>query len=166
MSTWKGRGGGNMSRIAILLAVVIGLGMTETRATPCSCAWRGPFLLVAKQTPLVIRGRILRWHVHPTPTMDVLVLETLFGGLLDSGLTVQMGDGMHCRPDLDTYPPGTEWILALNGPGSKPGKGWALSHCGEYSLRIDSDEVVGSINGMQGETQRMPLPEFRQRFLY
>lgn len=52
-----------------------------------------------------------------------MVLETLAGGLLDSGLIVQMGDGMHCRPMLGGFPPGSEWILALNGPGAKPGTG-------------------------------------------
>lgn len=45
-----------------------------------------------------------------------------------------MGDGMHCRPALESFPPGTEWILALNGPGSKHGKGLAILHCGEYCL--------------------------------
>jgi len=55
--------------------------------------------------------------------MDVLVLETLAGGLLDSGLVVQMGDGALCRPTLDGFQPGSEWIFALNGPGSKPGAG-------------------------------------------
>jgi len=95
--------------------------------------------------------------------MDVLVLETLAGGLLDSGLVVQMGDGMHCRPMLDGFPPGSEWILALNGPGSKPGKGMALSHCGEYWLGIEGNEVVGSIDGVQNQVRRMPWPEFKKQ---
>jgi hypothetical protein len=154
--------------VMLLLCLFSGLGfaMNPAPAAACSCSWRGPFLTVAKDAPLVVRGRILRHHPGRAPTMDVLALETLTGGLLDTGLVIQMGDGMHCRPTLDGFPPGSEWILALNGPGSKPGKGLALSHCGEYRLRIENGDVVGSIDGTQGQARRMPWPEFRLRFLY
>ena len=132
----------------------------------CSCQWRGPFLTVAKDAPLVVRGRILGHHQGKPPTMDVLVTEPLSGGLLDSGLVIQMGDGMHCRPTVDQFPPATEWILALNGPGSKPGKGHALSHCGEYWLRVENGDVVGSIDGAEGQVKRMSYYEFLMRFRY
>jgi hypothetical protein len=129
----------------------------------CSCAWKGPFLEVYKNAPLVIVGRIIRHHPGRFPAMDALVLETLKGGILDSGMTVQMGDGMHCRPSLESFPPGTEWILALNGPGAKPGTGLALSHCGEYWLRVEKGHVIGSIHGAQSQVNRMPLQEFRRK---
>jgi hypothetical protein len=140
--------------------------LTPLPVNACSCAWEGPFLAVAKKAPLVIRGRILRHHPGRAPTMDVLALDTLAGGLMDSGLAVQMGDGMHCRPMLEGFPPGSEWILALNGPGSKPGSGLALSHCGEYWLKIDQDMVVGSIDGAQNQSRQMPLQELKNCLLY
>ncbi len=140
--------------------------MKPGRGECCSCLWKGPFLTVAGEAPLVIRGKILRHHPGPKPIMDVLVLETLAGGILDSGLAVQMGDGMHCRPLLDGFPPDSEWILALNGPGAKPGSGWALSHCGEFWLRVDHGDAVGSIDGDQRQVRRMPLSIFRNRFHY
>ena len=83
----------------------------------CECAWRGPFLPVYREAPLVVHGRILRHNPGRHPTMDVLILETLVGGVLDSGMRIQMGDGMHCRPEAGQFPAGTEWILAINGPG-------------------------------------------------
>lgn len=135
-------------------------------AWSCSCNWGGPFLVVAKDSPMIIHGKILRHHSGRSPTMDVRVIETLKSGLLDSGMSIQMGDGMHCRPTLEQFPPGTEWILALNGPGSKPGKGWALSHCGEYWLRVEKNEVVGSIDGARAQVKRMALGEFRKKLLY
>jgi hypothetical protein len=72
-----------------------------------------------------------------------------------------MGDRMHCRPEMESFPVGSEWLLALNGPGAKPGKGLALSSCGEYWARVENMEVVGSLDGVQGEMKRMPLSKLR-----
>lgn len=147
------------------LMVAAGLWYPLT-AHACSCSWNGPFLTVSKDVPLIIHGRIIRHHSGQSPTMDVRVLETLKGGLLDSGMVVQMGDGMQCRPTLEGFPPDSEWILALNGPGSKPGNGKALSHCGEYWLRVEKGEVIGSIDGKQSELKRMPLNEVKSKIRY
>lgn len=140
--------------------------MIPFHAGACSCNWRGSFLTASKDAPLVVLGKIIRHHLGQVSTMDVLVLETLKGGILDSGMVVQMGDGMYCRPTLDVFPPGSEWILALNGQGAKPGAGLAISHCGEYWLRVENDDVVGSIDGGEEQVKRMPLQEFKNRFLY
>jgi len=135
-------------------------------AGACSCAWRGPFLVAAKDAPLIIQGKITRHDTGKSPAMGVHVSEVLKGGMLDSGMVVQMGDGMHCRPTLEGFPPGSEWILALNGSGSKPGEGWALSHCGEYWLRVENGKVIGSIDGTQSQVKRMPLEEFKRKLRY
>lgn len=151
--------------LAVFAMIVLIFGL-EARTDACSCAWEGPFLTVAKKSPLVVRGKILRHHSGTSPTMDVLVLETLVGGLLDSGLRVQMGDGMHCRPLISDFPVGSEWILALNGPGAKPGKGLALSHCGEYWLAVKNGVVTGNMDGKQGETNRTSLMALKGRLRY
>jgi hypothetical protein len=167
MSIWKTKVVRERTRITVLCPLVcLGLSVISFPAWACSCNWNGPFLAVAKDVPLIIVGRILRHHSGQPPTMDVLVKETLKGGILDSGMVIQMGDGMHCRPSAYGFPPETEWILALNGPGAKPGRGWAISHCGEYWLRIEDGHVVGSIDGTQGQVNRMPMREFRMKLLY
>lgn len=140
--------------------------MVPISAGACSCAWRGPFLATAKEAPLIIQGKITRHDTGSSPAMVVYVSEVLKGAMLDSGMVVQMGDGMLCRPTLEVFPLGSEWILALNGSGSKPGEGWALSHCGEYWLRVENGEVIGSINGTQSQLQRMPLEEFKRKLRY
>jgi len=53
-----------------------------------------------------------------------------------------------------------------HGPGAKPGEGFALSHCGEYWLRVANSEVIGSIDVKQSLVKRMALDEFKRKFLY
>jgi hypothetical protein len=128
----------------------------------CSCPWLGAFLDVAPLAPLVVRAEVLRHGVEAgQPTLVLRAKETLVGGLLDSGLVVAMGDGMHCRPDAALFPPGSEWILALNGPGAKPGTGLALSHCGQYWLAVEGDQAAGTVDGPQGTTQTITLAHLR-----
>lgn len=132
----------------------------------CSCSWKGPFMTVAGDSRLVVLGRIIRHNQGPKPSMDVHVKEVLSGAMLDSGLRILMGDGMYCRPEMSLFPPGTDWILAINGPGSKPGKDLAISICGEYWLKVEGDEVVGSIYGKQDEIRREKLDLIRNYFRY
>ena len=157
-----------MKFTACMACLICGLSLFSGTfsANACSCQWKGAFLNVAGNSPLIVHGRVLRHHPGAQPIMDVLVLETLVGGILDSGIAVQMGDGAACRPSMADFPPGSEWILALNGPGSKPGSGRALSHCGEYWLRIDKDDVVGIIDGLDQKMRRMPLQELKNRLRY
>jgi hypothetical protein len=168
LSTLKARGDRSMKMPGCMTCLILGLALfgEALSAEACSCDWKGAFLSVAKDSPLIVHGRVLRHHPGASPTMDVLVLETLMGGMLDSGMAIQMGDGAACRPSMDGFAPGSEWIFALNGPGSKPGAGLALSHCGEYWLRIEKGEVVGIIDGPDKQMRRMPLQELRNRLRY
>lgn len=167
MSILKALGSRERRRITVcFLLAGLFLLMPPDCAGACSCAWNGPFLAVWGKSPLVVRAKVIGHHPGRNPGMDVLVLETLKGGLLDSGMVVQMGDGMQCRPAPEGFPPGSEWILALNGPGAKPGAGFALSHCGEYWLRVENGEVVGSIDGTQFNIRRMALDEFKRKIRY
>jgi hypothetical protein len=166
MFIWKDMDGPEKKMAAtLLLFLAFGLLMPFAAAA-CSCVWKGPFLSVAREAPLVVVGKIVRHHPGKSPSMDVLVLETLKGGILDSGMTIQMGDGMHCRPAMETFPVGTRWILAINGPGAKAGNGWAVSHCGEFWLRLENDDVAGSIDGEMNQVKKIPLAQLKRRFLY
>lgn len=156
-----------MMRLSAALARSLLLGtalvLAPLASLACSCAWLGNFLEVAGQSPLIVYGRILRHHVGPAPAMSVQVLETLKGGLLDSGLVVAMGEGQHCRPALDGFPVGSEWVLALNGPGARPGTGLALSHCGEYALRVENGMASGKILADVNEIRRLPLATLKAK---
>ena len=149
-----------------LATLLLSLTLPLVQVNACTCYWRGPFLSVFRDAPLVVRGKVLRHNAGQHPSMDVQVLEILVGGVLDSGLRIQMGDGLHCRPEAKNFPVGSEWILAINGPGSKPGNDLAISFCGEYWLRVDGAEVVGSIDGHQGEVKRLSLSKLSDQMRY
>ena len=68
--------------------------------------------------------------------------------------------------DMEDFPIGSQWILALNGPGSKPGNDLALSYCGEYWLRVNGAEVEGSIDGHQGDVKRLSLSMLHDQMKY
>ena len=72
---------------------------------------------VARDAVIVVKGKIIRHNPGAEPSIDVNVNEVLSGAMLDSGMRILTGDGMYCRPDMAMFPPGTEWILAVNGPG-------------------------------------------------
>jgi hypothetical protein len=63
MFIWRGRGVPEMKKIPVL-CLILGLVYFAASANThaFSCAWSGPFLTVAKNAPLVVRGRVLRHH--------------------------------------------------------------------------------------------------------
>jgi hypothetical protein len=138
----------------------------------CECHWIGPFLTVAPDAELIVCGRVLSYHdvgkISRIPqAMDVQVLEVLKGRTSSSRLRVWGDDGHLCRPYVTQFPVGTEWVLALGGPGSKPAMspGPAISVCGEYWLRVKGDRVVGNIRDTANQqvSEEMPLAELRHR---
>ncbi len=135
-------------------------------ACSCSCHWRGPFLSVFRDALFVVHGRVIRHNAGRYPAIDIFVIETLSGGFFDSGMRILTGDGMYCRPEASMFPEGTEWIFAINGPGAKPGNTLAISDCGEYWLRVEGDDAVGSIDGGQDDIRKMPLARLKNIIRY
>jgi len=156
---------------------LLGLALLAALARPgtlsaCSCYWVGPFLQVAPACDPIVRARVLKYHggdgaQKPPQSMDLEVLEVLHGEVASPRLRVWGDNGMLCRPYVTQFPVGTEWLLALNGPGSKPGMspGPSISVCGTYWLRVVDGKVAGNIDDPTEMTawQELPLGEFGAR---
>jgi len=142
-------------------------------AQACSCGWGGPFLTVAPKAPIIIRGVVQSYQGEGRGIklgMDIKVLEVLKGRLAEPITRVWGSNGAQCRPYVSLFPVGTEWIFALNGPGSKPGMnntGYAISDCGRYWLQVQKGEVVGNIDDAANidAVQKRPLSELRRLLL-
>jgi len=152
-----------------ILPVLLWAGVRDVDA--CSCVWRGPFLSVAPLAEGIVRAQVLGYHGRERGidlAMDVEVLEVLSGPFSAGRLRIWGGNGMLCRPEVNQFPPGSEWILALNGPGSKPaynGQGLALSICGTYWLEVRDGQVLGNLDHKRDRKayRSLPLTEFRTR---
>lgn len=149
------------------------LTITLTGATPafgCSCSWGGGFLKTAPQCPLIIRGTVIEHSnkvLGKTPAMVVQIKEVLQGTASEQRLLIRGDNGMLCRIGVEQFTLGNEYILALNGPGSKPAYdgGPAISSCGQYWLEVQNGKVIGAINpeSSLGEKQELKVEDFLSR---
>jgi hypothetical protein len=165
-----------MSARRIFRAGLCAVGLTSAilgggpEAAACSCPWNGPFFVAASEAPLIVRGRVLRQvpRAGGAPqAMEVEVLEAFRGAAVGRTLTVWGDDGWLCRVSLAQFRAGTEWILALDGPGSKPGTtpGHAVSVCGQHFLKVEGEAVRGPQEPWHdaGTSAAATLVEFRAR---
>lgn len=149
---WNGMGHRRIARRAVAASLWLWLAVFawEGVGGACSCGWAGPFLTVAPQAPLVIRGRVLAQVLDATgnpEAMEVKVLEVWRGAWQEPTIRIWGGAGWLCRPEIDRFRVGTEWVLAVDGPGSKPGAtpDHALSMCGQYWLELVDEKARGNI---------------------
>jgi len=154
-----------MRRRFLILVVLLGIARP---LLACSCGTNPPFLAVADKAPLIVVGRVVSLEGHSRAggalSMTVQVLENWKGKAEGLTLFIQGGDGWLCRPEVSAFPVGSQWLLALDGPGSKPGmgKGHALSSCGQYWLPIIGSKAQGRISA-QDVKETLALAEIKSR---
>jgi hypothetical protein len=140
-------------RIALCFSFLVGLASAGVQAQ-CECLWRGSFVDVQHNADLVVSGTVIASQGN---SIDFQVSQNLRGEELPEPL-LKTAD--YCRPEVETFPVGTQWVMALhritdivpggfnpNTPSISYGRlqDYSLSSCGGYWLRLSEGMVTGNL---------------------
>ena len=130
----------------------------------CDCIWQGSFADITQRADFIISGRVVSQKGN---SADIQIDATHFDRALNSKefnpIVRMWGDnGKLCRPPIETFPIGSEWLLALNKitddveggfnpftPNISYGRinDYYLSQCGVYWLPLSEGVVYGNLLG-------------------
>lgn len=134
-------------------------------ALACDCIDSGPFLIAARDAPVIIRGRVVSHIAHG---LDVEAQETYRGEEARAVVRIWGGNGRNCRKYASQFPDQSEWIFALHrmsdGEFLLSGESRAdfqISSCGEYAVQVvDGDAITFDEYGRE---RRVSLAELGER---
>ena len=145
------------------LILALGLSLFSHLCAACSCLWQGSFADVQAGTDLVISGEIIAIKGN---SADLWIEQTLRGKEFQNPVRIWMhtgatGEENLCRPNIENFPTGSRWVLALNKitedipggfnpntPNISYGRigDYSLSSCGGYWLQLTENVVSGSLS--------------------
>lgn len=141
-------------RSIILLALN---ALLASAASACECLWEGPFVRAAERAQLIVSGAVIETKGN---AFDLRVEKILRGKEYRDTVRIWASDGKLCRPEVDQFAPGTQWLLALHyidkeveggfnplTPNISYGRvdDYYLSKCGAYWLRVQEGRASGNL---------------------
>lgn len=147
------------------LIALIGLllcAISPPAVSNCSCIWQGSFSKAYQQADLIISGNVID---NKGNSADVEIQTILF----DRGvprkefnpvIRIWGNDGRECRPDIDEFPPQSQWVFSLNKITDIPEGGfnpntpnisygrindYYISKCGANWLQLHDGYVTGNL---------------------
>lgn len=142
---------------ALWLALLLSLSSVALGQEACECVWRGSFDKVQGGTSLVVSGTVLGRKGN---SLDLQIDRRLRGTEYKDDIRIWMQTANYCRPPVDDFPDGTQWVMALNHiedevpggfnpntPNMSYGRvgDYILSSCGGYWLKQTGDWVTGNL---------------------
>ena len=149
---------------ASITRILIGLwlvGLPTLASAQCKCLWQGPFSWLVDDADYVVLGEVVATRGN---SFDLQVMDSLKGRSSQGTIRVWAAhSGAQCRPDVGRFPPGGQWLFALEvitevPPGGfnpstpnfsygRPGD-YALSKCGAYWLGHRDGLLSGNITSV------------------
>ena len=142
----------------VLFAVYLLLSLASCPAlAECGCLWQGSFSDVQAATDLVVSGTVTTSKGN---SIDLAVNRLLRGKAPPETVRIWLKTADYCRPETDLFPPGSEWVMALDKitedvpggfnpatPNVSYGRigDYSLSNCGGYWLRLSDNRVTGNL---------------------
>ena len=105
-----------MRCLAVLATLLVALA-TPPLAAECECLWEGSFVEVHPVTDRVVSGTVISTKGN---SIDLAVDQLLRGpnGLEQTRVWLQTGD--YCRPPVEDFPIGSQWVMALHRIDERP----------------------------------------------
>ncbi|WP_372860989.1 hypothetical protein [Spongiibacter sp.] len=139
-------------RLGILLAVLF-----SPTLLACDCLWQGAFSEVHGNADLLAQVEIT---ARKGNSADLNLVQTFAGKEHNTRIRLWADSGALCRPNIDEFPVGSQWVMALQRIEQPPDdafnpfkpnisfgrKGdYYLSSCGVNWLPVKSGRVSGNI---------------------
>ncbi len=130
---------------------------------PCSCERWGTFLDMAKSSELVVRAKVLKYSIldidnNEYKTMDIEIMEIYKGQEIKKTIRVLGGDGATCRPSVYQFVIGNTYIIAFyRVKEGDEQNDYFSSICGEYSLKVKKQIVIGHITNKSLKMKRQSM---------
>jgi len=136
---------------ALLLSLAFGA------QAECDCLWQGSFAEVQSNTSLVVSGTVIAGKGN---SIDLSLDRMLRGEAHRKEIRVWLKTADYCRPEPELFPPGSQWLMALdridedipdgfnpNTPNLSYGRigDYSLSSCGGFWLSQNGEWVSGNL---------------------
>ena len=133
------------------------LSLLSPSVLACDCLWQGPFKAVYDNADLLAHVRV---EATKGNSADLRLLETLSGKEYRENIRLWADTGELCRPEIDQFSEGSEWVIAEQRIDTPPEDGfnpfkpnisfgrrgdYFLSNCGVYWLPVKGGRVSGNI---------------------
>lgn len=145
-----------MKKQTYILTLIFLLGSLKILA--CSCGYLGGFVYSNQASDIVVYGTVVEYDsigTYNSPdnpySIKFQVKEKIRGVENRDTITIWGDNGADCRPYIENFKPGTEWILALNKLNIKGNIEYEISICGEFYVPVNNGNITGKIFGWDYE---------------
>jgi hypothetical protein len=154
--------------------LIIGLSifLLDRPTSACNCVSQASFIQNTTSAELVVRGKVIEhnWYrkgiQQDRPRSMTIEVNEVYKGKIKSRKIIAWGDnGIICRRYVSGFPIGTEWVFALSQDSWTEKGELAISSCGENSLRVKGNSVIGKVKdgNYKAKPQVMSLPNLRKQ---
>lgn len=165
-----------MTKHLFILFLIIGPGLSNSFA--CDCGYEGPFLKMAKRTPLVALVKVKKYLTFKdidgskTPmSMEVEIIEKYKGKENRKMITVWGDIGNLCRPYLSIFKEEKYYVIAFDkgnhnsGHRDEKDTDYSITACGCYWLTADvrKKEAAGDIDSPSRKNKIIKLQTLKKR---
>lgn len=126
----------------------------------CVCEWRGPFSWQVEDADAIVLGEVLSQRGN---AFDLQLMRVLKGTETRETIRIWGERGDLCRADVKRFPPGSQWLFALEKIRNIPPGGfnpstpsvsygriddYVVSKCGAYWLSHEGGMLSGNITSI------------------